>query len=305
MTENTAVAVQKPLTPLGEICIGIEKMTPQLSAALPPGVTPAKFIRTALQGIQTHRDADKLAKADRKSFYLAVQKAASDGLLLDGREATLVVFNTKQSDGTYKSEAQYLPMVQGLIKLARNSGEISTIESAVVYEKDSFNYVMGMDKSPRHEADWFADTRGQPKGVWAVITLTNGEKVVSILPSSKVMRVAAKSKNSFQYDPTKGDAWEEWWKKTAIKNALKLAPRTTDLDRAIREEEEAEFVHEQATQAMEQPTEMATEPPKRRKAVDKVKEHTVPAPVMPEPVKQVVNEPEVLPPENADDEIPI
>lgn len=254
---NEPAPQSKQLTPVGELCTGLNRIEGQLEKALPKGVTKDKFMRTALQGIQTHRDKDKLASADRSSFYLAVQKAASDGLLLDGREAALVVFSNSVS---------YMPMVQGLIKLARNSGDIKNIEAAVVHRHDRFTYIMGEDSSPKHEADWFADDRGEPIGVWAVITLSSGEKIPTMLSKSKVMRVAAKSKNAYQYDPTKGDAWEEWWKKTAVKNVLKYAPRSTELDRALQEDEEPIDV------TPPQENVVAIEPTRKKKAVDVVSE---------------------------------
>lgn len=252
----------KALTPIGEICTGLEKMKDKLQMALPKGVTVDKFYRTAVQGIQTHRDKDKLASANRSSFYLAVQRAASDGLMLDGREAVLVVFG---------QEVQFMPMVQGLIKLARNSGEIKNIEAQVVFKNDKFSYIMGQDESPRHEADWFGE-RGEPVGAWAVITLNSGEKIPAILSKSKIMRVAGKSKNGYQYDPSKGDAWEEWWKKTAIKNVLKYAPRSTELDRALEADDEATVVIDQTPVVVEDQPIVEQEQPKKKRAVDKVKE---------------------------------
>lgn len=283
---NEPVAQNKQLTPVGELCVGLNKIEGMLEKALPKGVTKDKFMRTALQGIQTHRDKDKLASADRNSFYLAVQKAASDGLLLDGREAALIVFNTKQPNGSYVQEVQYLPMVQGIVKLARNSGEIKNIEAAVVHRHDRFTYIMGEDSSPKHEADWFADDRGEPIGVWAVITLSSGEKIPAMLSKSKVMRVAAKSKNAYQYDPTKGDAWEEWWKKTAVKNVLKYAPRSTELDRALQQDEEEPI--DVTPSAPTPPAEnvVAIEPPRKKKAVDVVTET---APQSPEPPPQTID----------------
>lgn len=123
-----------------------------------------------------------------------------------------------------------MPMVQGLVRLARNSGEIKTITSEVVYENDKFVYRIGLDEMPLHEPDWFND-RGEPKGVWACIKLVNGEVISAILPKSKVMRIASKSRNQKQYDPKEGPYFDEWWKKTAIKNVLKYAPKSTELER--------------------------------------------------------------------------
>lgn len=231
------MAESKALTPLQTVCANIEQMAPQFKAALPAGLAPERFVRTVLQGIQAHRDRDKLVNADRRTLYLACQKAAGDGLLLDGREATLAVFRNNDRG---VDEVAYLPMVQGLMKLARNSGEIASVIAEVVYSKDKFTYRIGVDESPIHEPDWFTEDRGTPVGVWALVTLTSGHKVHAILPKAKVLRVAKASRNGYQYDPARGAHWDEWWKKTAIRNVLKYAPKSTELQRAIEHEDEAQ-----------------------------------------------------------------
>ena len=224
MTQSTA------LTPIKQICNTIKTMADKIH--LPAGLSVERFLATASQGVQMHKDRDKLVAADRTSLYQAIQKAASDGLVLDGREAALVVFS---------NEVQYMPMTQGLIKLARNSGEIANITAAVVYEKDKFTYKIGIDETPIHEANWFSEDRGAPVGVWALVTLNNGEKIPAILPKSKIMKIAAKGKNGFQYDPDKGFAFDEWWKKTAVKNVLKYAPKSTQLEKVLADDDGGEF----------------------------------------------------------------
>lgn len=219
------------LTIIKDICLNIERMGPQFKAALPPGLPVDRFMRTAIHGIQSHRDRDKLGNADRRTLYLAIQKAASDGLVLDGREAALSVFHNKDKGS---DEVVYMPMVQGLVKLARNSGEIAKIASEVVYSKDKFTYRPGVDEAPVHEPDWFADDRGEPVGVWATVTLKTGEIIAAVLPKKKVLNVAAKSRNGYQYDPAKGSFFDEWWKKTAIRNVLKYAPKSNELQEALK-----------------------------------------------------------------------
>ena len=264
MTTQNQVVATKKITPLAEVCSNIVLMKPNFEEALRgTGVDVDRFIQVAKQGLQTHRDARKLLEADRKSLNLAFLKAASDGLMLDGRESALVVFG---------NEVVFMPMVQGLVKLARNSGAITNIESAVVYANDKFTYIMGVDAAPRHEADWFGDSRGEPIGAWAVVTLASGEKIPAMLSKSKIMRVASKSKNSFQYDPKKGDAWEEWWKKTAVKNVLKYAPRSTALEKALQHDNEVSPIDVTPEPTVEAAQDANVTPIKRKSRLDKVKE---------------------------------
>ena len=137
----------KELTTIGQICQSLDKMAPSLTESLQgTGITVQRFLATAKTAVQTHTDKDRLASADRNSLYLSIKKAAGDGLMPDGREAALVV---------YGSQVQYQPMVQGLVKLARNSGEIESINSEVVYENDEFELYHDFDGVKfKHVPNW-------------------------------------------------------------------------------------------------------------------------------------------------------
>ena len=212
-----------------DICSTLDKMETQIKQSLPPNMEVSRFISTVKNGIQTHPQIDKLASADRRSLFASCLKAASDGLVLDGREAALVVFN---------NQVTYMPMTQGLVKLARNSGEIAKITAEVVYQNDKFSYKLGIDDFPIHEPNWFGE-RGDPVGVWCCVKTKEGENIARVLTKTYIMTVASKTKNASQYD-AKAPYFAEWWRKTAIKNTLKYAPRSTYLESAMNHDNEAQ-----------------------------------------------------------------
>lgn len=201
----------------------------KIESMLPDGLDVRKFMRTAVNGIVNHPQADQMLSADRQSLFAACQKAASDGLLLDGKEATMIAFFNKKLE---RSDVSYIPMTQGLIKLARNSGEILSIRAEVVFKNDQFTYRLGIEDQPIHAPDWFGD-RGDPIGAYAVVSLKSGEKIVSVFNRQRIMTIANSGRNSSQYDPQKGTFYIEWWRKTVIKNALKYAPKSTYLESAM------------------------------------------------------------------------
>lgn len=201
----------------------------QIQSVLPPGMDVKRFLRTAVNAINTHAQADKLLAAERTSLFSACQKAAADGLLIDGREATLVAFNDNK---TKKMTVSYIPMVQGLVKLARNSGDISNVVAEVVYQNDQFDYSPGVDPQPIHKPKWF-ENRGAPVGAYAVVTTKDNEKITRVLPADRIMAIGHGGRNADQYVPGKGAHFEEWWKKTVIKNVLKYAPKSTYLESAM------------------------------------------------------------------------
>lgn len=232
--------MSKELKPIDQLCqsLSAPAFRHNLQQALPANVDVDKFIRTASNAIQTHPQQEKLLKSDRRTLFVACQKAAADGLVLDGREATLVAFWNKNK-GT--NDISYIPMTQGLVKVARNSGEIANLYAEVVYKNDSFRYRPGMDDEPVFEPDWFSDDRGEPIGAYAVVSLKSGEKMTSILPKKRILEVGGDGNNPEQYDPLKGKNFGEWWKKTAIKNVLKYAPKSSELIEAIDRGEKEEF----------------------------------------------------------------
>jgi len=251
MTKSTAVVAR---TASENICQTLDKMQGSFSEALRgTGVSVSRFLATAKTAVQTHTDQKGLEAADRNSLYLAIKKAAGDGLVPDNREAALVIYNTKQKDGTWVKQVQYQPMVQGLVKLARKSGEIEKIGAFIVFEKDSFKFEVGLDDIPRHSAPqdengnhlWFSD-RGKPIGVWAFVKLKSGEYIDPVmLTHERIDRIATRSKIAGNYNPESGKDWEEWWKKAAIRNILKYAPKSTSLEQAITEmDNEFDFAKE-------------------------------------------------------------
>lgn len=239
------MSTSQQLTPIGQICQALDQMEGSFVQTLQgTGINPQRFLITAKTAIQTHQQKDKLEKADRGSLYLAIKKAASDGLMPDGREAALVIYNTKVGE-KWVATVQYQPMVQGLVKLARNSGEIESIGAYVVYSADKFSYRAGVDKIPQHDAAWFG-VRGEPIGVWAFVKLKSGEYLDPVmLTKERLDRIAMRSKQAQNYDIKEGKDWEEFWKKAAIRNILKYAPRSTHLEQAMTEiDKEFDFTSE-------------------------------------------------------------
>ncbi len=78
---------------------------------------------------------------------LALTRCAKDGLMPDGREAALIVRSTKVNNQFVK-KAVYMPMVDGVMKRARQSGQVANIIAKVVYSQDEFEYVI--DENGEH-----------------------------------------------------------------------------------------------------------------------------------------------------------
>lgn len=212
------------------------KATPEFGKALPAHISAEKFQRTVLTALTMNPEIARAAsntQGGMQSLLTACTKAATDGLIIDGREAALVTFRQKVSGKNeadrYEDRVQYIPMVAGLMKKARNSGEIASIAAHVWYENDKFAYVLGDEERIEHQPR-LDGPRGAPVGVYAIVRLKEGEVQREVMDREAIMRIASQSKNSFQYDPAKGKNYGEWWRKTVIRRISKYLPSSSDRD---------------------------------------------------------------------------
>lgn len=212
-----------------EIRQDLEKLKPQIEMVLPAHITPDKFMRVALTAIQQSPD---LLRADRRSLFASTMKCAQDGLLPDGREAAFVTFNTK--DG---KKVQYMPMVVGILKKVRNSGELLSIVANVVYEKDTFRYwVDDAGEHVTHEPNVLEADRGKLIAVYAIAKTKDGGVYTEVMSRSQIEQVRAVSKAK------DNGPWVGWYdemaRKTVIRRLSKRLPMSTDLEQVIRRDDE-------------------------------------------------------------------
>jgi len=226
----------KPQNPVAVLRHELDGMEAQFKAALPAHIPVERFSRVVMTAIQNNPD---LMAADRRSLWNSAMRAAQDGLLPDGRDGAMVIFNTKEKrDGkdVWVKKAQWMPMVFGIMKKARNSGQISAIGAGVVYEGDSFrNWI---DDSGEHLHYEPCDNPNVElvRRVFAYAKLKDNSLVVETLTPAEIERIRAVSR-------TKDNGpWVQWWsemaKKSAIRRLSKRLPMSSDLDDLIRRDDD-------------------------------------------------------------------
>jgi len=226
MTDTTTVPEAKPKSRMLVVCENIQAMTPKFQAALPAHIPPEKFVRTVLTTLQLNPDIAN--ECDAQSIYNECVKAAADGLIIDGREAALVKYKVKKKvDGVekYIDAAKYMPMVAGLMKKARNSGEISSIVGRCVYTNDKFHVVFGDEEKLTHEPCLDSDP-GALRLAYMVAKLKDGTIIRHVMTKSQIekRKAASKSKDS--------GPWKSWeddmWIKTVLRGGSKFLPASSD-----------------------------------------------------------------------------
>jgi recombination protein RecT len=196
---------------------------PQFAAALPSNIKPAMFRRVLITAVN---QKPELLEADRRSLFVSCVKCAQDGLLPDGREAALVVYNTKNQDtGQWVPVVQYQPMYQGIAKRARNTGLVGKLGAHLVYSLDAFSYTLGDDERIEHKPA--IGNRGDVIGAYSIITLTDGEKVRDFMNTAEINAVRARSRAKDK-GPWTTD-WGEMARKTVFRRCAKWAPMSADI----------------------------------------------------------------------------
>ncbi|HEV7455764.1 MAG TPA: recombinase RecT [Roseococcus sp.] len=208
-------------TPEGKLRHQLTAMAPQFAMALPSHIKPEKFQRVVMTVAQQNPD---MLAADRRSLLGACIKCASDGLIPDGREAALVIFNTKSKDGGWEKRVQYLPMVAGLLKRARNSGDIASVTAQVVYERDRFVWRPAEDRPVEHEAPPLNEDRGKPIGAYALARLKDGTVACEVLTLAEIDKARSVSRSK-----DKGP-WVDWWSEMARKTAMRRLAKWLPMD---------------------------------------------------------------------------
>lgn len=220
-----AVAQQTPnktVSPLAAARSDVERMEGQFKLALPAHIPVERFARVVMTAVGSNPD---LLKADRASLLEASLKAAQDGLLPDGRDGALVIYGQK---------VQWMPMIAGILKKVRNSGELLSISAYVAHEKDKFFYRLGDDETIEHEPFLDGDP-GKPRIVYAVAKTKDGGTYREVMTVGEVEKVRAVSKAK------NAGPWTQWWgemaRKTVLRRLAKRLPMSTDLDDVIRRDD--------------------------------------------------------------------
>jgi recombination protein RecT len=218
----SATEKAKPTHPMIVLREHFEARAGELKNALPAHILPERFIRVALTAVQLNTD---LLSCNRQSLWNACLKAASDGLLPDGREGAIVPF---------KDTAQWMPMVGGLLKRFRNSGQFKSISVGIVREGEDFAY--WIDEHGEHMRHVPGDGSGKPVKCWAMAETKDGGVMIRVMNEAEInkRRNASRAKNS--------PLWSEWveeaWQKTVLRNLAKRLPMSSDLDDLIRSDDD-------------------------------------------------------------------
>lgn len=204
----------------------VAKMQGEFAKSLPGHIKPEKFVRTTQTAISMTRNIDKVK--DMGAFLAACTNAAADGLILDGREAALVV--------DYNGGVQYRPMMRGLLKLAYNSGMVKSLVVELVRENDSFDYSPTRADEPIFHTINLKTPRGEAYAAYAIAAMKDGGVIHEVMSVEDINAIRDRSDayRAFKAGKIKSTPWSTDWsemaRKTVFRRLSKYLPSSTDRD---------------------------------------------------------------------------
>jgi len=204
----------------------LEKYKAQMELALPKHLNGDRMLRLFMTCIATE---PKLLQCTQASLVGSMMQLSQLGLepgLLG--QAYLLAFRNNRKN---TMEAQIIPGYKGLLKLARNSGQISTVNARAVYTKDDFEYSFGLVDKLHHIPTEEPVTPADLTHAYAVVKMKDGGVQWEVMNRREILAVKAGSRAA------KDGPWvtheAEMWKKTVLRRICKLLPASVELQTAI------------------------------------------------------------------------
>lgn len=205
----------------------LEKIKPELERALPRHLSGDRIARIVLTEV---RKTPKLAQCTPDSFYGALLTAAALGLEpgVNG-EAYLVPYDDRKRGIT---ECQLIVGYQGVAKLFWQHPLAKRMSAEYVCENDHFAYDKGLTLRLEHTPA--TGERGAVIGYYAIVELSTGGIAFDFFTADQIKRL-----RGGRVGPSGQIADPERWmeRKTALKQVLKLLPKSVELATAIRADE--------------------------------------------------------------------
>lgn len=216
----------------------LKVLAPELARAVPAGMDADRICRVVMTELRKSRNAkaagiakQSLDDCTHESFAGALLQSAALGLEpgVNG-ECYLVPYRDNRRRVV---ECQLIIGYQGIVKLFWQHPRAARIDAQWVGENDEFRYSKGL--SPVLEHIPASGDRGRPTHFYAIVEVTGAQPLWDVFTAEEI-KTLRRGKVGSSGDIKDPQHWME--RKTALKQVLKLAPKTTRLDSAIRSDDQ-------------------------------------------------------------------
>ena len=193
-----------------------------VEGALPETMDSKRFARLVFNAV---RKTPKLADCSGISMIGSLLAASSIGVEVNTPLGKAYLI-------PYGSEATFIMGYQGYVRLFRQHPDADDVATGWIGSKDKIDYSYGRNKHLDHKPNML--DRGDCIGVWALYTLKSGAWDFVVLTMDQVKALRGKGEGGDVRDP------EHWLaRKTALRQVLKLAPKSTALAAAVAADEQS------------------------------------------------------------------
>jgi recombination protein RecT len=215
----------------------LKALTPEIGRALPAGMDPDRIARLVTTEIRKSRNA-KNAGIAKQSLEDCTQESFAGALLTSSAlglepgvlgECYLIPYRDNRRRVV---ECQLVIGYQGIIKLFWQHPRAARVDAQCVYANDEFRYSKGLNPILEHMPA--PGDRGEPIAYYAIVEVTGAQPLWDVFTVAEI-KALRRGKVGPSGDIKDPQRWME--RKTALKQVLKLAPKTSRLDSAIRTDE--------------------------------------------------------------------
>jgi recombination protein RecT len=179
----------------------------------------------AVQSLMANEFALGIAKNNPQSVINAVTNVGAIGISLNPAKKQAYLVPRK---GAICLDISYM----GLVDLATDTGSIKWAQADIVRSDDIF-ILNGIDKAPRHEFNPFTVDRGAIIGAYVTAKTADGDYLTDCMTIDELNNIKNRSESAKKgLGPWITDA-TEMMKKTVVKRAYKLWPKSERLSQAI------------------------------------------------------------------------
>lgn len=225
-TQQNGQIVQRRQEPAKSLQGLLESMKGEMAKALPKHMTADRMARVSLTALRMTKG---LADATPASFAACIMTLSQLGLEPSNGlgHAYIIPFRNSRQNTT---EATLIIGYQGMIELARRSGQVENIWAYAVFEGDDFEVTYGLAPDVKHVPKFVTTDPRKLVAVYAAATLKGSTKPVFVVLQKVEIEAFRKRGASGKGIKTPWDTdYQAMALKTAVRQLFKWLPKSVEM----------------------------------------------------------------------------
>lgn len=225
-TQQNGQIVQRKAEPARTLQGLLESLKGEMAKALPKHMTADRMARVSLTALRMTKG---LADATPASFAACIMTLSQLGLEPSNGlgHAYIIPFKNSRQNTT---EATLIIGYQGMIELARRSGQVENIWAYAVFEGDDFEVTYGLAPDVKHVPKFVTTDPRKLIAVYAAATLKGSTKPVFVVLQKVEIEAFRKRGASGKNIKTPWDTdYQAMALKTAVRQLFKWLPKSVEM----------------------------------------------------------------------------